>query len=406
MPSARRDAISAIGITVIKNGEITDNYYTLVDPECEFDDFTVELTGITPEKAERYPNFGALWSGIEPYLENAVLAAHGAQGDLHVLSRTLRRYGIEWVDRVDYICTFEAAKRCFPELPGYSLNKISDSLGIPLEHHVASSDSFAAAMILLKCAERVPEILDDTKIYSVSSAFSVSDAAQKKRTQLEAINKDISNFVSKKFAAVQKKSLAGKTAYKVLGVKPSLLKKYSAKVVSRGAGNEFIAKLPHTLYEENMLHAYLICRIKDFDACMDRTERFLPYIDDDAVFFALNPRALGADRKELRKKCLGWLSSPEPYIRAFAVRMLARWFTSEEDADTDISEKIASFPDAEGTVFLCAADYFFRLMKFGGESGRECTYLAAESSRAAARGIEFYLSDASNGQTDQGANNC
>ena len=91
MPSARRDAISAVGITLIEDGKITDSYYTLVDPECPFDPFTVELTGITPAMAAEYPNFGALWPDMRPWFEGALLCAHGAGGDLHVLARTLRR---------------------------------------------------------------------------------------------------------------------------------------------------------------------------------------------------------------------------------------------------------------------------------------------------------------------------
>ena len=78
MPSARRDAISAVGITLIEDGKITNSYYTLVNPECPFDPFTVELTGITPEMAAAHPNFGALWEEMRPWFDGALLCAHGA----------------------------------------------------------------------------------------------------------------------------------------------------------------------------------------------------------------------------------------------------------------------------------------------------------------------------------------
>jgi len=399
MPSARRDAISAIGITVIENGEITDNYYTLVDPECDFDDYTIALTGITPEMAGQYPNFAALWEDIRPYLDNAVLAAHGAQGDLHVLSRTLRRYGIKWQESVRYICTFEAAKKCFPELPGYSLNKISDALGIPLQHHVASSDSYAAAMILLKCAGVSPDILTETKVYSIKAAYSVTDALSKKRTVTDIIQKEIGNFVTKKFSVTQKKALTGKTRYKVLGVKPSTLKKYSQRVLLRSDFKEFLENLPHTYYEENLVHAYVLNRLKNFELCISSVSVFLPFIDDDAVFFALNPKVLQQDKNALFKKCGRWFYSPETYARAFAVRMYSLAFTGEEDFSEELSEKIAGVYEENGAVFLCAADYFFRLMKFGGVKAQKYVLKASGRSKAASRGIEFYNSDVKNNQS-------
>ena len=40
----------------------------------------------------------------------------------------------------------------------------------------------------------------------------------------------------------------------------------------------FLQELPHTYYDENMLHGLLISEIKDFDRAIEETERFLPYI--------------------------------------------------------------------------------------------------------------------------------
>ena len=45
-PNRANDRMSAIGITIIRNGRIADDYYTLVDPETHFDCFNTKLTGI------------------------------------------------------------------------------------------------------------------------------------------------------------------------------------------------------------------------------------------------------------------------------------------------------------------------------------------------------------------------
>ena len=43
-PNAANDRMSAIGITVIDAGSITDEFYSLVDPETHLDRFNIALT--------------------------------------------------------------------------------------------------------------------------------------------------------------------------------------------------------------------------------------------------------------------------------------------------------------------------------------------------------------------------
>ena len=50
-PNYANDRMSAIGITVVENDTIVDEFATLVNPESHFDYFNIQLTGITPEMA-------------------------------------------------------------------------------------------------------------------------------------------------------------------------------------------------------------------------------------------------------------------------------------------------------------------------------------------------------------------
>ena len=45
-PNSVNDRMSAIGITVMERGRVVDEFYSLVNPEEEFEPFNVELTGI------------------------------------------------------------------------------------------------------------------------------------------------------------------------------------------------------------------------------------------------------------------------------------------------------------------------------------------------------------------------
>ena len=75
-PNARNNRMSAIGIAVVENGVISQEYATLVNPEAHFDDFNIRLTGITPEAAESAPTFPELWQTLQPLLDSGMPVAH------------------------------------------------------------------------------------------------------------------------------------------------------------------------------------------------------------------------------------------------------------------------------------------------------------------------------------------
>ena len=80
-PNFRNNRMSAIGISVVENGVITQEFYSLVNPEAEFDAFNIRLTGITPESVETAPTFPQLWQEIQPLFDSGMLVVvPGADG--------------------------------------------------------------------------------------------------------------------------------------------------------------------------------------------------------------------------------------------------------------------------------------------------------------------------------------
>ena len=148
-PNYANDRISAIGLTVVEQGKITEESYFLVDPETYFNRFHIALTGITPELVEGAPTFPQLWKKIGPLLDSGLLVAHNAPFDLSVLAKCLRGYGIDWRSSVDYACTCQMSRRLLPQLPNHKLNTICAYLDLQLDHHHAGSDSRACGEILL-----------------------------------------------------------------------------------------------------------------------------------------------------------------------------------------------------------------------------------------------------------------
>lgn len=166
-PNHRNDRMSAIGIAVVEDGAIVDEFDTLVDPEAEFDWFNVRLTGITPEAAAQAPTFPVLWPRLRTYLDSGLLIAHNAPFDMGVLAKCLSAYEIDWRERVDYACTVRMGRASFPWFPDHRLDTMCRELGIPLDHHRAGSDSRACAELMLRYLRREEDIESFRRTYDL-----------------------------------------------------------------------------------------------------------------------------------------------------------------------------------------------------------------------------------------------
>ena len=148
-PNSRNDRMSAIGISVVEGGRITEEFFSYVNPEEPFDDFNTRLTGISAETVASAPTFRDLWPRIRPLMSGGILAAHNAPFDLGVLKNCLKDYGIPWKTQVPYVCTVRIGRKVLPEI-SHKLNEMCAYYQIELDHHQADSDSHACAEILIR----------------------------------------------------------------------------------------------------------------------------------------------------------------------------------------------------------------------------------------------------------------
>ena len=148
-PNRYNNRMSAIGISVVEDGRIVEEFFSLVDPEQPFDWFNTQLTGIDSEAVAGAPTFDELWPRIEPLLSSGVLVAHNAPFDMGVLKKCLRGYGISWRDQVQGVCTVRMGRRLLPGIH-HGLHDLCAHYGICLDHHRADSDSRACALILIR----------------------------------------------------------------------------------------------------------------------------------------------------------------------------------------------------------------------------------------------------------------
>ena len=156
-PNHRNDRMSAIGITVVEDGRIVEEFYSLVNPETEFDYFNTQLTGISEDTIRNAPTFRELWPRVDPFMSSGLLVAHNAAFDMNVLKKCLSAYEIDWMPYTRYICTVQMGRRLLPGI-SHKLDALCGYYGIELEHHQAASDSRACAEILLRYLEGGAEV--------------------------------------------------------------------------------------------------------------------------------------------------------------------------------------------------------------------------------------------------------
>ncbi|MGX8698601.1 MAG: exonuclease domain-containing protein, partial [bacterium] len=135
-PNRYNDRMSAIGVAVIEDGRVTEEFASLVNPEEPFDWFNTRLTGLDSAAVAGAPTFAQLWPRLEPLFSSGTLAAHNASFDMGVLRRCLRDYGIYWKPGAEAVCTVVMGRRLLPGL-SHKLDALCDYYSIPLDHHRA-----------------------------------------------------------------------------------------------------------------------------------------------------------------------------------------------------------------------------------------------------------------------------
>ncbi len=108
----------------------------------------------------------------------------------------------------------------------------------------------------------------------------------------------------------------------ILGVRVPKLRQFAKEYSKEAESQRFLSTLPHRYYEENMLHAFLLVRIKDFQACIRALDAFLPFVDNWAVCDSLRPPVLTKHREELLPHIKRWMRSEEVFTCRFGLEML------------------------------------------------------------------------------------
>lgn len=159
------------------------------------------------------------------------------------------------------------------------------------------------------------------------------------------------------FAAFQARLLPNIAPERIIGVRTPELRKLAKQLRGSSAGEAFLKALPHGFFEENNLHAFLLCETKDFERCVQAVEEFLPYVDNWATCDQLRPKAFARNKQALLPYIRSWLDPDREYTRRFGIGMLMSHFL-DEDFREEYLRWVSDIHSEEYYVNMMIAWYF------------------------------------------------
>ena len=143
----------------------------------------------------------------------------------------------------------------------------------------------------------------------------------------------------------------------IIGVRTPDLRTLAKELAKQEDIGTFLDTLPHTYFDENQLHAFILSELKDYDQCIARIKEFLPYIDNWATCDQLSPKAFKKHKTELLKEIKAWLKSDKTYTVRFAVGMLMQHYL-DDDFKSDYPKLVAAIKSDEYYINMMRAWYF------------------------------------------------
>ena len=159
------------------------------------------------------------------------------------------------------------------------------------------------------------------------------------------------------YARMQKKIIPTVDENRMIGVRTPVLRTLAKNLYGDRETEAFLRSLPHTYFDEDQLHAFVISLEKDFDRCMARVEKFLPYVDNWATCDQLSPKAFRKEPDQLLPHIHEWIHSDRTYTVRFGVGMLMQHFLGD-GFSTEYASMVAQIRSDEYYINMMRAWYF------------------------------------------------
>ena len=174
-------SICSFGAAAFDNGELVNEWYSLIDPLDYFDGMNVSIHGITESDIRGAPTFDKAMAEIERLLRNQVVVTH-THFDRVAMHQAAARWSIT-IPTCTWLDSAKVARRTWADCArsGYGLSAVCKQIGYTFEHHHALADAKAAGHVLLAAMresgltidEMLNRVLQPINDSSVSGSVSI-----------------------------------------------------------------------------------------------------------------------------------------------------------------------------------------------------------------------------------------
>lgn len=142
-------SICSIGAAVFEDGQLTDEWYSLINPKDYFDEVNVSIHGITQADVRGAPTFKAAMSEIELRLRDQIVVTH-THFDRVAMHQAATRWSISGL-RCTWLDSARVVRRTWADCArsGYGLSAVCSRIGYTFDHHNALEDAKASGYVLL-----------------------------------------------------------------------------------------------------------------------------------------------------------------------------------------------------------------------------------------------------------------
>jgi DNA polymerase III epsilon subunit family exonuclease len=150
--------IIEVGAYRVSNGEVTEEFQTLVNPEVEIPTFISRLTGIDDAMVSDAPLFSEIVHDLLGFIGDSILVAHNSGFDMRFLNYEIGRVFGEYRIANPCLCTVMLSRRLLPDIMNHKLKTVAEHYSIDLvNHHRAAADAYATAHIFVNLLTKLQE---------------------------------------------------------------------------------------------------------------------------------------------------------------------------------------------------------------------------------------------------------
>jgi DNA polymerase-3 subunit epsilon len=126
--SAGYDRITEVGLVRVTNGELVEEWSSLVNPERPIPAYIEAFTGISDQMVADAPRFAEIAAVVRQKLQGAVFVAHNARFDYSFLRSEFLKADRDFSAKV--LCTVKLSRRLFPEFARHNLDAVMERNGL------------------------------------------------------------------------------------------------------------------------------------------------------------------------------------------------------------------------------------------------------------------------------------